>query len=80
MTVELADQATATPFIDRRQHNLDSSFTGREHRQFVDSYDGLTADARELAEAVDGYKLRHRRRFISYEELLDVVRGLGYRR
>jgi hypothetical protein len=80
MTLELVDQATTTPFVDRRQHELGSTYSGREHRQFVDSYDGLTPDARALAEAVDGYKLRHRRRFISYEELLDVVRGMGYHR
>ncbi len=32
----------------------------------------------ELAEAVDQYKLRHRRRFITFEELFDVMASLGY--
>lgn len=32
----------------------------------------------ELAEAVDQYKLRHRRRFITFEELYDVIAELGY--
>lgn len=78
MTMELMEQGTAAPFVDRRQARLGEAYTGREHRQFSDSYNGLTPEARQLAEAVDGYKLRHRRRFISYEELLDVVRSLGY--
>lgn len=80
MTLELIDHAAATPFVDRRQHDPDKAYSGREHRQFSDSYAGLSPEARELADAVDGYKLRHRRRFVSYEELLDVVHGLGYHR
>jgi hypothetical protein len=28
--------------------------------------------------AIDQYKLRHRRRFITFEELYDVIAGLGY--
>ncbi|MBL9122627.1 MAG: hypothetical protein JNG90_03275 [Planctomycetaceae bacterium] len=78
MTMELMEQGTAAPFVDRRQYRSGDAYSGREHRQFSDSYNGLTPEARQLAEAVDGYKLRHRRRFISYEELLDVVRSLGY--
>jgi hypothetical protein len=31
-----------------------------------------------LAEAVDQYKLLHRQRFITFEELFDVVSSLGY--
>jgi hypothetical protein len=38
----------------------------------------LSPAARELAEAIDGYKLRHRRRFVSHEELLSVIKSLGY--
>ena len=34
----------------------------------------------ELAEAVDQYKLRHRRRFITFEELYDVIAELGYQK
>jgi len=33
-----------------------------------------------LALAIDQYKLRHRRRFINYEEMLSIVRDLGYRK
>jgi len=47
---------------------------------FSDSRDDLTPDAAELAQAIDDYKLRHRRRFINFEEMLHVVQSLGYRK
>ena len=47
---------------------------------FANSHEELSPDAAELALAIDGYKLRHRRRFITYEEMLDVVKSLGYTR
>jgi hypothetical protein len=34
----------------------------------------------ELAQAVDQYKLMHRRRFITFEELYDLIVALGYHR
>ena len=40
----------------------------------------LTPDAQELAQEIDRYKFRHRRRFINYEEILSVVKALGYRK
>lgn len=80
MSLELAEQEAEKPFVERRQNRTGETYGGREHRQFVDSYEGLSPEARQFADAVDGYKLRHRRRFISYEELLDVVRELGYHR
>jgi septal ring factor EnvC (AmiA/AmiB activator) len=64
-------------FRDRRS-NQDSAALGRERRQFADSHDSLSPDAAELGRAIDEYKLQHRRRFISYEEILGVVTGLGY--
>jgi hypothetical protein len=51
-----------------------------ERRQFGDSYEALSPDAAELAQAVDQYKLVHRRRFITQEELLAVIKSLGYHR
>ena len=48
--------------------------------QFANSHEELSPDAKELALAIDGYKLRHRRRFITYEEMLTVIKGLGYQR
>ena len=66
-----------TEYVERRQ-----AFQGRpngaERRQFVDSRQTFRPEVIELAEAVDQYKLHHRRRFITYEELYDVVAGLGY--
>jgi hypothetical protein len=67
------------PFVDRRNYDQ-SEDSGFERRQFSSSHEGLTPDAKELAQAIDRYKLRHRRRFITYEEILDVVKVLGYHR
>ena len=54
---------------------------GVERRnQFGNSYDGLSPDAQQLAEAIDQYKLQNRRRFITYEEMLSVIKSLGYSR
>ena len=44
----------------------------------MNSHDDLTPDAAELATAIDTYKMRHRRRFITFEEMLGVIRTLGY--
>lgn len=63
-------------FIDRRKSA--GSHPGVERRQFANSYEELSPDARELGRAVDEYKFRHHRRFITYEELLAVIRALGY--
>lgn len=67
-------------FVDRRNSEAPLGSPGRERRQFADSYDGLSSDAKELGSAIDSYKLAHRRRFITYEEMLGVVKSLGYRR
>jgi hypothetical protein len=65
-------------FIDRRQAPSEARPGGPERRQFSNAYSSDRPDVNELAEAVDQYKLRHRRRFITFEELYDVMRGLGY--
>jgi len=67
-------------FVDRRSANRGGSAPGVERRQFANSHQELSPDARELAQAVDSYKLRHRRRFINFEEILAIVRELGYSR
>lgn len=69
----------ANPFVDRRRE-MGGSDVVRERRQFTNSHDGLSDDAGELARAIDSYKVRHRRRFINYEEMLAVVKSLGYQR
>ena len=51
-----------------------------ERRQFANSYDELSPDAAELARAIDGYKVQHRRRFVTFEEMLAVIKSLGYKR
>lgn len=63
------------PFIDRRGRSDGASI---ERRQFKNSHDGLSPDAQEFALAVDHYKIANRRRFISYDEILSVVKSLGY--
>lgn len=64
-------------FVERRKS--DSSVPqGVDRRQFKDARSYSREEVRELAEAVDQYKMRHRRRFITYEELFDVVASLGY--
>lgn len=66
------------PFVDRRNYDLEGTVPGRERRQFTNSHDSLSPEAQELAAAIDGYKLRHRRRFVTYEEMLSVIKMLGY--
>ena len=70
---------TATqPLADRRNYQASAPSPAMERRQFSNSYEELSCEARELAVAIDQYKLRHRRRFITYEEMLTVVKTLGY--
>ena len=68
----------ADSFVDRRGPVQLADQPLFERRQFANSYDELSPEARELAQAIDAYKLMHRRRFITYEEMLGVVKGLGY--
>ena len=73
---QLAEQKPAA-FVDRRQHPGARS-DGPERRQFTNSHAAERPDVVEMAEAIDRYKLLHRRRFITYDELYDVITGLGY--
>ena len=63
-------------FVDRRQ-NMGMP-PGVERRQFSNHYGELSLETRELATAIDQYKLMHRRRFITYDEMLAVIKSLGY--
>lgn len=70
---------TEETFVDRRNYEATPPLPeGRERRQFSNSHEGLSPEAQELAVAIDEYKVRHRRRFITYEEMLAVVKSLGY--
>ena len=71
-------QTPVDSFVDRRDHSIQEPSPVCERRQFVDSRDDLSPEARELARAIDEYKLHHRRRFITYEEIVSVVTSLGY--
>jgi hypothetical protein len=67
-------------FIDRRGPIQMSDQPLFERRQFANSYEELSPDAAELARAIDGYKVQHRRRFVTFEEMLAVIKSLGYKR
>ncbi|MEL7497832.1 MAG: hypothetical protein AAFN77_09495 [Planctomycetota bacterium] len=64
-------------FIDRRMSSGRSA-PGLERRQFSDGHQNLSPDAAELGQAIDQYKLMNRRRYISYEEMLSIIKELGY--
>ena len=65
------------PQIDRRQRS-NATHSGPDRRQFSDSRDQARPEVREFAEAVDAYKLANRRKFITFEELFNVMVSLGY--
>ena len=62
-----------TPSVGDSQNSHQGSASHHAHRD-------LSPDARELAQEIDRYKFRHRRRFINYEEVLALVKTLGYRK
>jgi hypothetical protein len=70
--------APNSTFTDRRGpiHSGDEPLF--ERRQFANSYEELSPEAAELARAIDGYKVQHRRRFVTFEEMLSVIKSLGY--
>jgi hypothetical protein len=68
------------PFVDRRNYDAGGQSVHRDRRQFTNSHEGLSPEAKELALAIDRYKLAHRRRFITYEEMLGVLKSIGYRK
>lgn len=65
-------------FQDRRNTAGAATPPGVERRQFTNSHESLSPRARELAIAIDDYKITNRRRFITYEEILSVIVKLGY--
>jgi len=82
MSVGMSDGQSNYPFIQRRGMSADvpqgSPPSVERRNQFGNCYDGLSPDAQQLAEAIDQYKLQNRRRFITYEEMLSVIKSLGY--
>lgn len=73
-------ESTTDGFVDRRNYDVSGLVSGSDRRQFANSHEGLSPDAHELAVAVDAYKLHHRRRFITFEEMLTVIKTLGYKK
>jgi hypothetical protein len=65
-------------FVDRRSTDVGERPAGPERRQFRSTGNNWSPEVAELAQAVDQYKLRHRRRFITFEELYNVISDLGY--
>lgn len=76
---ELLD-APVREFVDRRNPDAGTTLPARERRQFTNSHEELSPEARDLARAIDEYKLLRRRRFITYEEMLSVIKEIGYSR
>jgi hypothetical protein len=70
----------AESFLDRRGPIQLADQPLFERRQFANTYDELSPEAGELARAIDGYKVQHRRRFVTFEEMLAVIKSLGYKR
>lgn len=68
----------ASDFVDRRQRDDGSGSTSLERRQFRDGNRSSRPEVAELASAIDDYKISCRRRFITFEELFDVMASLGY--
>jgi hypothetical protein len=64
-------------FVDRRSTPTGAS--GRpERRQFGSSHAELSEAGRELALAIDRYKIAHHRRYLTCDEMLKVLSDLGY--
>ncbi|MCD0458408.1 hypothetical protein [Roseiconus lacunae] len=65
-------------FVERRKQG--GSRGAGERRQFGSSHEGLSEAGRELALAIDQYKMQHHRRYITCDEMLHVISQLGYRK
>ena len=65
-------------FSERRASMSTGTTPPIERRQFGNSHLDMSPEARELGTAIDQYKLMHRRRFITYEEMLGIIMSLGY--
>lgn len=65
-------------FIDRRAPQQAEGQGKNERRQFGSSHAGLSDDGRELALAIDHYKVTQHRRYLTCDEMLTVLRNLGY--
>ena len=70
---------SAQTFEDRRNKAGDARPEGLpDRRQFRDARNYSSPGAAELGDAIDKYKADHRRRFITWDELYDVITNLVY--
>jgi len=76
----LATETFEESFIDRRAGDGTTREGQGERRQFASNYDDLSPHGRELGQAIDQYKMIHRRRFITFDEMLAIIKSLGYDR
>lgn len=72
-------EASSSDFTERRTLAANAT-PGFERRQFRDGNRSDRPEVAEFADAIDDYKIRNRRRFITFEELYDVMVSLGYHR
>ena len=80
-TTALLNQTTDVAeagFVDRRHTPLAGTNSTSERRQFGSSHFGLSDEGRELAFAIDQYKLQNHRRYLTCDEMLKVLTDLGY--
>jgi hypothetical protein len=77
MEQQLTAPTCSPDFVERRSANPGVAPTG-ERRQFRDGNRSARPEVAEFADAVDKYKVSNRRRFITFEELYDVMVSLGY--
>ena len=64
-------------FHDRRSAEVVKPGSS-ERRQFGNSHAGLSDDGRDLALAIDQYKVNHHRRYLTCDEMIQVIQSLGY--
>lgn len=61
-----------------RENFGNSELPDTERRQFGNTYSNLSLEGQELAQAIDRYKMKYRRRYITTDEIILVLKDLGY--
>lgn len=77
-TADASPAGLGAGFVDRRQRE-ETSPVGAERRQFAGNYRDLSPEAKRLSDAIDQYKLCHRRRVIDPDEIVGILKSIGYR-
>ena len=76
-TFGVSGELDPSTFVDRRSEDNGVS-ENKERRQFSDAREQLSPEASELGKAIDQYKLLNRRRYVTYEEMLTIIKSIGY--